>query len=134
MSNEILMSILKEVLFVIAGGLFVFAKSYYTIKKEKINSQKEKVISDVTAKASGLITEAEKEYSSYFKAGGLKKEWVVNHLYNFIPVKIRPFISRELIEDIVQTIFDGTQDYAKTQLNKAIGKVEEKVDDVINAK
>ena len=64
-------------------------------------------------------------YSDWTKAGGVKFEWVVGRLYNLLPLAIRPFVPRSLIEQIVQTTFDAIEGYAKMQLDRLTGSSQE---------
>ena len=99
---EIIMTILA----IIFGGL-----SLYFGANNKLNKT-----------VTGLINQAEDMYKDSTKAGGSKFEWVVSKIYSFIPVKLTPFISRELVEVVVQKTFDIMQSFAKTQLDKVIDK------------
>ena len=45
-------------------------------------------------------------------------------LYLLLPVPIRAFITKEMIGDIIQGVFDAMADYATTQLDKALSDKE----------
>ena len=107
MSMENMIQIAQIVIAIIFGGLALYFKS-----KVKL-----------TEKVSGLIAEAEDTYKSYTKAGGMKFEWVVTRLYVYVPVWLRPLITREVIGRIVQFVFDNVESYAKMQLDKLTDKV-----------
>lgn len=51
-------------------------------------------------------------------AGAEKFEEAVDTVYAVIPVVIRPFITRTLVETLVQEVFDKMEAYAEKQLNK----------------
>lgn len=68
------------------------------------------------------ITQAEEMYKDISNAGGQKFEWVVDTLYNMIPSPLKVIVNRKFIAKIVQETFDGIEQYAKTQLDKAIDK------------
>ena len=75
----------------------------------------------VSGRAAALIRRAEELYSDLTNAGGVKFEWVVGQLYSLLPLAIRPFVPRSLIEQIVQTTFDAIEGYARMQLDKLTG-------------
>lgn len=77
---------------------------------------------DITGAVAGKIEEAEKLYADYTKAGGQKFEWVVDTLYNLVPVWLRPILSRDVISQLVQTTFDTIQNYAYRQADKWLKK------------
>ncbi|MGD9569975.1 MAG: hypothetical protein AB7V48_16965 [Sedimentibacter sp.] len=68
------------------------------------------------------ITEAEEMYKDATKSGGQKFAWVVDSLYNLVPVPLRIIVTRNCVEKIVQSSFDSIEAYAKTQLDKAVDK------------
>lgn len=70
------------------------------------------------AKTTALIAQAEDTYKDTTKAGGLKRGWVVDRLYELIPIPLRVIITRDMIEAIVQNTFDEITKYAKLQLDK----------------
>lgn len=66
------------------------------------------------------IVEAEKMYKDAHKAGGQKFSWVVNTLYKLVPSPLRFLVTKSFVEKVVQSTFDGIEEYAKTQLDKAV--------------
>ncbi len=68
-----------------------------------------------------LIDEAERVYEDTAKSGGEKFEWVVNALYGMVPALLKPFITRQVLESLVQGTFDAMQQYAATQINRVVG-------------
>lgn len=68
-----------------------------------------------------LIDEAEHVYEDVLKAGGEKFEWVVTALYGMVPVLLKPFITRQVLENLVQSTFDAMQQYAATQIGRLTG-------------
>ena len=99
--------IVMTVLAVIFGGLSLYI------------SGKKNVIDSVT----GFIDEAEEIYKDSTQNGGEKFEWVVDQIYNIIPVALKPFITKETISTVVQKVFDIMESYAKKQLDKVVDKV-----------
>lgn len=100
-------SILVTVLFAIAG----FFIEYFKTKQA------------VTAKAAEMINQAETVYKDVAKAGGKKMRYVCVQLHNLVPGPLKPFITEELIESMVQAVFDKIEDYAKKQLDKVVDKI-----------
>lgn len=68
-----------------------------------------------------LIDEAEEVYKDSAKAGGEKFEWVVSTLYGMIPSVLKPFISHQMLENLVQSTFDAMEKYAIAQIDKIVG-------------
>lgn len=79
----------------------------------------------ISGRVAALIRRAEELYSDLTNAGGMKFEWVVGQLYGLIPLAVRPFVPRSLIEQIVQTTFDAIEGYAKMQLDRLTGSSQE---------
>lgn len=106
--------IIMAVLAVLFGGLSVYLKTNNKVIETK------RVLQE---KVNGYINDAEAAYADTTKAGGQKREWVIDQLYNLVPSALKPFFSRELLETIVQNAFDAIQCFAAQQLDKAIDKV-----------
>ena len=79
----------------------------------------------VSGRVAALIRRAEELYSDLTKAGGVKFEWVVGQLYELIPLAVRPFVPRKLVEQVVQTTFDAIEGYARMQLDRLTGSDQE---------
>lgn len=105
MNMEMVLNIGSMVLMVVFGGLALWFRG-----NQKLSGM-----------AAALITEAEAVYKDTTKAGGEKFEWVVSSLYQALPGVIRPFLSRSLVESVVQATFDAVEGYAKLQLDKLAG-------------
>ena len=75
----------------------------------------------VSGRVAALIQRAEGLYSDLTNAGGVKFEWVVGQLYSLLPLAVRPFVPRKLVEQVVQTTFDAIEGYARMQLDKLTG-------------
>lgn len=95
---ETVSAILMSVCTVVA--LFI---SYYFYIKRKIE-----------AEVPGAINGAEDSD----KNGEEKFNEVVTRIYELIPVAVRPFITRALVEVLVQEVFDKMEEYARKQLEK----------------
>ena len=91
MSGINIYSIVMSILVIIFG----FFASYVRTKVELINQ------------AGIFINKAEEEYINVTKAGNLKFEYVLNALYdNVIPGPLKMFISRQMVSEIIQKVFD----------------------------
>lgn len=99
--SEVL-SIIMTILTIISTVL-----GYYFTIKEKIQNA-----------INGKINEAEYNLSD----GKEKMEYVVNELYNLVPLPYKKIFNKTFIEKLVQEAFDKIEDYAKKQVNKKTGK------------
>lgn len=114
---EIIMTLLA----IIFGGFSIYTKS-----NKKISDTKNKIQERVNS----YIDDAEDAYADITKAGGQKREWVIDRLYELIPIGLKPFFSRELLEEIVQNAFDAIQSFASKQIDKVVDKmIPDNVDD-----
>lgn len=95
---EIVLTILAGICTVTA--LFI---SYYFYIKRKIE-----------AEVPGAINGAEDTGMS----GEEKFNEAVETIYSLIPVAVKPFITRNLVETLVQEVFDKMEEYARKQVNK----------------
>lgn len=103
---EMILKIVLPLLTIIFGAL-----SAYFAENEKLQND-----------AIKYIAEAEEIYKDATKSGGRKFSFVVDSLYNLVPVPLRIIITRNLIENIVQSSFDSIEEYAKIQMEKAVNK------------
>lgn len=85
---------------------------------------------DLLSMVSTLITQAEEEYLDVKNAGGQKFTWVCDKLYAGIPAVLKPFISYQDVERMVQATFDEVEAYANKQLN---GFVDKFADEIYNS-
>ena len=90
----------------------------FTLGAASIYYQTNTKISCYVAK---LIDEAEHVYEDTSKSGGEKFEWVVNALYGMIPMLLKPFITRQVLENLVQSTFVAMEQYALTQIGRLTG-------------
>ena len=90
----------------------------FTLGAASIYYQTNTKISCYVAK---LIDEAENVYKDASQAGGEKFEWVTTALYGMVPALLKPFITRQVLENLVQSTFDAMQQYAATQIGKVTG-------------
>lgn len=101
---EIVLTILTSICTVVA--MFI---SYYLYIKRKIESE-----------VPGAINGAEDTGMS----GAEKFKEAVDTIYALIPVAVRPFITRSLVETLVQEVFDKMEEYARKQLDKEAAEAE----------
>lgn len=107
MSTINIYSIVMTALMVIFG----FLCSYIKTKTNLIN------------KAGDFINKAEEDYKDTAKAGAYKFEAVVEWLYGLVPVTMKFFITRQMISEIVQKVFDRMAEYATKQLDKIVDNI-----------
>lgn len=99
----------------IAGALILAIVGYFSMFL--------KTRGDLLSMATTLIAQAEAEYKDVSKAGGQKFTWVCETLYNGIPAVLRPFISYQEVERLVQCTFDEIEAYANRQLENFSDKL-----------
>jgi hypothetical protein len=80
--------------------------SYYFSVKAKIYEATE-----------SAVNEAEQDG----KTSSEKMEFAVNQIYELVPAAFKPFITKAVIEKIVQKAFDKIEEYAKKQVEKRKG-------------
>lgn len=108
----------KIVITLVCGGLalyFKFSKKAQT-KAKKI----QETFANITAQAVIFIKEAEEDYKDFTNAGGKKFDQVVTKLYGLVPDPLKSIVTREMIEEIVQSTFDQIEEYAAIQIDKLI--------------
>ena len=106
MEQQMLMNIAGTALLIIIG----FSASYL------------KTRGDILSMVTTLIKEAETMYSDTVNPGGQRFTWVCEKLYGGIPAVLKPFISYQEIERLVQATFDEIEAYANLQLNSFVDK------------
>lgn len=52
------------------------------------------------------------------KIGAEKMQDAIKMVYGMIPAVAKPFISEEMVELVIQRVFDKVEDYARKQLEK----------------
>ena len=98
--------IFEIVIFVFCGACIAYLKTNATIK--------EKIVE--------FIGKAEEEYKDVTDSNGLKFQYVVNKIYEYIPKSIKPFFPKSSVENLVQKIFDFIKIYSKTKLDEFVEK------------
>lgn len=107
--------IIKTVLMFVFGGFALYVQ---------YNKKVQEKIAEITAKAVVLIKEAEEIYKDTSKAGGTKKAWVVNQLYSLVPKPLNLIITKDMVDQMVESTFQEIENYAKKQLDKYMDKIE----------
>lgn len=95
-----------ELILSIVSCLFTLAAiviSYYLAIRKKIEHE-----------ALNAINKAE----NTDKIGEEKMQNAVEIVYDIIPAVAKPFISKKLIETIIQSVFDKVEEYARKQVAK----------------
>ena len=68
----------------------------------------------------GVSNNTTYDYKDFTNAGGKKFDQVVTKLYGLVPDPIKSIVTREMIEEIVQSTFDQIEEYAAIQIDKLI--------------
>ena len=112
------LNILTTIVAVLFGGLSWYLKVSAT--GAKLKKAVEETLKEITSKAVEYIAEAEEAYVDATKAGGEKFEYVVDLLMKLIPDQLEVIITREMVENIVQSTFEAIEAYAQTALDEAL--------------
>ena len=100
-------SIITTILVIVFGYLVSYAKTKTAL----------------ISKAGEFINKAEDEYKSVSKAGNIKFEYVTGVLYESIPAPMKMFITKPMVDEITQKVFDQIADFATKQLDKVVDKI-----------
>ena len=120
MDLQVILSVLGTIGTVLLGALSIYLKTSAKAKtKAKEIADK---IGEITAQAVVFIANAEKEYKDW--TGGEKFTRVVDQLYALVPEGINMIITREMIEEIVQSTFDQIKEYATAKMDETVEKIE----------
>ena len=96
--KEIILQLVLLVVTVFFGLLSYYIHIRRTLEKEALDA----------------INDAEKTD----KIGAEKMKQAVETVYSALPVAVKPFISKSLIETVIQGVFDKVEDYARKQSEK----------------
>lgn len=121
MEFQNILNLLQTVFSLIVAGIALYLK--FSTKAQTKAKEVQEVISEITARAVIYIREAEENYKDTTKAGGEKFAQVVDKLYDLVPEGLNKIISREMIEEIVQSTFNEIEEYARATLDKAVDKI-----------
>lgn len=98
MNWELILTIVSSIIAVAAAIL-----GYYQHIKKRIEQE-----------ALDAINKAEETD----KIGAEKMQDAIKMVYDMIPDVARPFISEEMVELVIQRVFDKVEDYARKQIEK----------------
>lgn len=101
---------------IITTILLIVAGYFITYFKKRV---------EIIEQAKAAINAAEQAYEDVSKAGGKKMEFCVDYLYTLVPVALKPFITRDLIQKWVQMAFDSMAAFADKQLDKLLNRQQE---------
>ena len=121
MEFQNILNLLQTVFSLIVAGIALYLK--FSTKAQTKAKEVQEVISEITARAVIYIREAEENYKDTTKAGGEKFAQVVDRLYVLVPEGLNKIVTREMIEEIVQSTFNEIEEYARTTLDKAVDKI-----------
>lgn len=121
MEFQNILNLLQTVFSLIVAGIALYLK--FSTKAQTKAKEVQEVISEITARAVIYIREAEENYKDTTKAGGEKFAQVVDKLYSLVPEGLNKIVTREMIEEIVQSTFNEIEEYARTTLDKAVDKI-----------
>ena len=84
---------------------------------------------EVTEEAAHQIAVAEDVFATVEKAGEKKMQLCIDALYGMVPAPVKLFLTREMIGEIVQKVFDQVEKYKDVWIEAAaesiIGKLPE---------
>ena len=78
---------------------------------------------EITEEAAHQIAVAEEVYASAEKAGQKKMQLCIDTLYELVPYQVRLFLTREMIGEIVQKVFDQVEKYKDVWIDKAASEL-----------
>ena len=113
--------IIAYILTVVLGALSVYFKRSAAAQNKA--AEIENWLSVIKSSAEKYIVRAEREFVGT-QRGGEKFEWVINYLFSLLPEWVKPYISPNMIADIVQSTFDAMAEYASMQLDKTLSAKE----------
>ena len=77
----------------------------------------------ITEEAAHQIAIAEEAFSTVEKAGEKKMQYCIDALYDLIPAPVKLFLTREMIGEIVQRVFDNVEKYKDAWIDKAASEL-----------
>lgn len=69
-----------------------------------------------------LIADAEELFASVEKSGAQKMAWVIEQIMGYLPAWLKPFLTAEKIQAIVQGVFDNITKYVDLQVSQLRAK------------
>ena len=111
MDKTLLINIIWAVVCAIIGMVAQFIGAYLKAKGA------------VTEEAAHQIAVAEEVYASAEKAGEKKMQLCIDTLYELVPYQVRLFLTREMVGQIVQRVFDQVEKYKDVWIDKAASEL-----------
>ena len=99
--------------------LLRFILVYLKAKQELIETETEQ---QIYKRAPELIAEAEEAYGMVEKAGEQKMRMCIESLLPLIPDAVAGIFTGDVIQRMVQTVFDSVKEFAEYNLDKAAEK------------
>lgn len=107
----------------VAGFAIRFVVVYLKAKKDNIETDTERMI---FAHAPELIAQAERAYASVEKAGAQKMLMCIESLLPMIPDAVAGLFTSDIIQAMIQTVFDSMKDFANLEIDEAAKKLAQK--------
>ena len=92
--------------------IFFFLTTYFRSSKK------------LQALAGRVINDAEQAFKGTSQRGQDKFNYALTMLYDKVPLVFRPFITREMLSNMLQSAFDELSEFATKQLDGAVDKAE----------
>ena len=124
MNIQEIYNILVTVVAIAVGGLSLYLKT--SAKAQAKAKEVQETMALIMGEAVVYIRKAEEDYKDSTKKGGEKFEEVVDKLDSLVPATLKPIITKDRIEDIVQSTFNEVEKYVKLQLDNTVDKLDNK--------
>lgn len=111
MDKTLLINIIWFVVLFVLGAVARFITAYLKAKGE------------VTEEAAHQIAVAEEAFATMEKAGEKKMQYCIDALYDLIPAPVKLFLTRQMIGEIVQRVFDNVEKYKDAWIDKAASEL-----------
>lgn len=124
MNIQEIYNVLVTIVAIVVGGLSLYLRT--SVKAQAKAKEVQETMALIMGEAVVYIRKAEEDYKDSTKKGGEKFEEVVDKLDSLVPAALKPIITRDRIEDIVQSTFDEVEKYVKLQLDNTVDKLNDK--------
>lgn len=111
MDNTLLINVIWAIVCFILSVVAQFISAYLKAKGE------------VTEEAAHQIAVAEEAFATMEKAGEKKMQYCIDALYDLIPAPVKLFLTRQMIGEIVQRVFDNVEKYKDAWIDKAASEL-----------
>ena len=117
MDKTLLINIIWFVVLFVLGAVARFIFAYLKAKGE------------VTEEAAHQIAVAEEAFATMEKAGEKKMQYCIDALYDLIPAPVKLFLTREMVGQIVQKVFDQVEKYKNVWIEASAEKLAQKLEE-----